>query len=105
MSPIFGVGINFAIQDAVVAANSLGPRLRRGGVRQRDLAAVQRRREWPTRLMQFLQELEKYHDLDIRPPLTMRVAARLAELAPMRKLRSRLIGFGRYRPELAQANR
>jgi 2-polyprenyl-6-methoxyphenol hydroxylase-like FAD-dependent oxidoreductase len=105
MSPIFGVGINFAIQDAIVAANILGPRLRRGGVRPRDLAAVQRRREWPTRLMQFLQELEKYQELDIRPPLTMKIAARLAELAPMRKLRSRLIGFGGYRPELAYANR
>jgi 2-polyprenyl-6-methoxyphenol hydroxylase-like FAD-dependent oxidoreductase len=105
MSPIFGVGINFAIQDAIVAANILGPRLREGGVRPRDLAAVQRRREWPTRTMQFLQELEKYKELDIRPAPGMGLAARLVELAPLRSLRSRLIGFGGYRPERVHTQR
>ena len=57
MSPVGGVGINYAIQDAVVAANVLGPRLLAGGVRTRDLQAVQRRRELPTRAMQRLQGL------------------------------------------------
>jgi 2-polyprenyl-6-methoxyphenol hydroxylase-like FAD-dependent oxidoreductase len=55
MSPVGGVGINYAIQDAVVAANVLGSPLKAGHVRLRDLRAVQRRREWPTRLIQAVQ--------------------------------------------------
>ena len=47
MSPIGGVGINLAIQDAVAAANILVPPLRRGAVTLADLRAVQRRRELP----------------------------------------------------------
>jgi 2-polyprenyl-6-methoxyphenol hydroxylase-like FAD-dependent oxidoreductase len=42
MSPIGGVGINLAIQDAIAAANMLAPKLRRGSVTARDLRAVQR---------------------------------------------------------------
>lgn len=57
MSPLAAVGINCAIRDAVVAANVLGPRLRVHTVRIRDLAAVQRKREWPTRLVQTCQRL------------------------------------------------
>ena len=52
MSPIGGVGINLAVQDAVAAANILVPRLRAGDVREADLRAVQRRREFPTRMTQ-----------------------------------------------------
>jgi 2-polyprenyl-6-methoxyphenol hydroxylase-like FAD-dependent oxidoreductase len=55
MSPIGGVGINLAIQDAVAAANILGPKLRRGGVTVDDLRAVQRRREPAARRTQALQ--------------------------------------------------
>ena len=55
MSPIGGVGINLAIQDAVATANLLIPRLRAGQVRARRLCAVQRRRELPTRLTQAVQ--------------------------------------------------
>ena len=55
MSPIGGVGINLAIQDAVAAANMLGPKLLRGGVSVGDLRAVQRRRESAARLTQALQ--------------------------------------------------
>src|SRR5205823_6841830 len=51
MSPIGGVGINLAVQDAVAAANILGPRLLRGEISDADLHAVQRRREFPTRAM------------------------------------------------------
>ena len=57
MSPVGGVGISEAIQDAVVASNVLGPRLRAGHVRESDLAAVQRRREWPVRIVQGYQRL------------------------------------------------
>ena len=55
MSPVGGAGINYAIQDAVVAANVLGERLKAGQVRLGDLAAVQRHREWPTRIIQTFQ--------------------------------------------------
>lgn len=58
MSPLGGVGINYAIQDAVVAAGVLGEKLRSGTpVRERDLAEVQRRRELPTRAIQTFQSL------------------------------------------------
>ena len=52
MSPVGGVGINLAIQDAVATANILVPRLRQGAATLDDLRAVQRRREWPTRMTQ-----------------------------------------------------
>lgn len=55
MSPMGGVGINLAVQDAVAAANLLAAPLRAGTVAESDLAAVQRRRELPVRLIQALQ--------------------------------------------------
>jgi 2-polyprenyl-6-methoxyphenol hydroxylase-like FAD-dependent oxidoreductase len=55
MSPAGGVGINLAIQDAVAAANILGSPLREGRVTEEMLAAVQERRELPTRVVQFVQ--------------------------------------------------
>lgn len=55
MSPIAGVGVNLAIQDAVAAARILVPALRRGRVSEKELARVQRRREWPTVLTQAVQ--------------------------------------------------
>jgi 2-polyprenyl-6-methoxyphenol hydroxylase-like FAD-dependent oxidoreductase len=55
MSPVGGVGINYAIQDAVVAANVLAGKLRSGHVTDGDLAEVQRQREFPTRAIQAMQ--------------------------------------------------
>jgi len=55
MSPVGGVGINLAIQDAVAASNLLADALREGRVRTDDLAAVQRRRDWPARVTQRAQ--------------------------------------------------
>src|SRR6266568_1244964 len=57
MSPVGGVGINYAIQDAVVAANVLGGKLKYGIVQLSDLAKVQRKREWPTRIVQGFQHI------------------------------------------------
>jgi 2-polyprenyl-6-methoxyphenol hydroxylase-like FAD-dependent oxidoreductase len=57
MSPVGGVGINLAIQDAVAAANLLAPCFRGIGISTDDLCKVQRRRELPTRLTQTLQVL------------------------------------------------
>src|SRR6266699_5506640 len=55
MSPIGGVGINLAIQDAVATANLLGERLSRGTVSESELQRVQFRRELPTRMTQRMQ--------------------------------------------------
>jgi len=57
MSPVGGVGINLAIQDAVATANLLAGPLKSGAVRTEDLAAVQHRREFPTRVIQKIQLL------------------------------------------------
>src|SRR6266487_59458 len=57
MSPVGGVGRNYAIQDAVVAANILGENLKAGRVRLSELAKVQRKREWPTRIVQGFQHI------------------------------------------------
>jgi 2-polyprenyl-6-methoxyphenol hydroxylase-like FAD-dependent oxidoreductase len=95
MSPVGGVGINYAIQDAVVAANVLAGPLKEGRVRPADLAAVQRRREWPTRIIQGLQTIVQRQvvagALDqtrpFRPPFFLR-------LPILRDLPARLIAFG-----------
>lgn len=67
MSPVGGVGINLAIQDAVAAARYLAAPPRRGEVRLGDLARVQVRRWAPTFLTQSLQQLA--HRLVIQPVL------------------------------------
>jgi 2-polyprenyl-6-methoxyphenol hydroxylase-like FAD-dependent oxidoreductase len=55
MSPAGGVGINLALQDAVATANLLAAKLREGLVSLADLEQVQKRREWPVRLIQRMQ--------------------------------------------------
>ena len=55
MSPIGGVGINLAIQDAVAAANTLAEPLRKRRVTIDELRRIQKRREFPTRVTQWLQ--------------------------------------------------
>jgi 2-polyprenyl-6-methoxyphenol hydroxylase-like FAD-dependent oxidoreductase len=64
MSPVGGVGINLAIQDAVAAANRLATPLRRHAVSASDLARVQARRERPTRLTQGTQALLQRYIFD-----------------------------------------
>jgi len=107
MSPIGGVGINLAIQDAVAAANILSPHLLQGSVSQRDLAAVQRRREFPTRATQRLQLMVQNRVIGrvlankakISPPLAVRILDRVPFL---RRVPARLIGLG-FRPEHVSA--
>jgi 2-polyprenyl-6-methoxyphenol hydroxylase-like FAD-dependent oxidoreductase len=72
MSPVGGVGINLAIQDAVAAARYLAAPLRRGDVRLDDLARVQARRWGPTLLTQSVQRL--LHRLVFQPVLAGRAA-------------------------------
>ncbi len=103
MSPIGGVGINLAIQDAVAAANLLSEPLRRGRVSLDDLARVQERRSWPTRMTQrmqlFLQDrvikTVLAGDRPLVPPWPLRLIARVPYL---RRIPARLIGMG-FRPE------
>lgn len=57
MSPMGGVGINLAIQDSVAAANILVPAFKKGSPTERDLAKIQKRREFPTRITQRFQVL------------------------------------------------
>src|SRR5437762_13952908 len=56
MSPAGGVGINLALQDAVATANALAPKLKAGLVSVADWKQVQERREWPTRVIQTMQD-------------------------------------------------
>lgn len=99
MSPVGGVGINYAIQDAVVAANVLSEKLKAGKVSTRDLAEVQRRRVWPTRIMQgfqsFVQKQVLGRVLTSDKPLTIPFFLRfLLRLPVLRTLPARFIGFG-----------
>ena len=103
MSPIGGVGINLAIQDAVAAANRLAVPLADGRVTVEDLRAVQRRRELPTRLTQRLQLAVQRRViarvLATRAPLTAPAFVRLIARVPfVRRLPGRLVGLG-IRPE------
>jgi len=103
MSPVGGVGINLAIQDAVAAANALAVPLAERRLDTADLARVQRRRQWPTRVTQRLQVLAQQRVVatvlqtraPLRPPLPLRL---LAALPFVRRLTGRLIGLG-VRPE------
>jgi 2-polyprenyl-6-methoxyphenol hydroxylase-like FAD-dependent oxidoreductase len=99
MSPVGGVGINYAIQDAVVAANLLAEPLRAGRLRVSQLAAVQRQREWPTRIIQALQAALAQQVLGpaldpsqpFKPPALLRL---LLSVPFLRDLPARLIAFG-----------
>jgi 2-polyprenyl-6-methoxyphenol hydroxylase-like FAD-dependent oxidoreductase len=103
MSPVGGVGINLAVQDAVATANRLAVPLADGRVTPEDLHAVQRRRELPTRLTQRLQLAVQRRViarvLTTRAPLTAPAFLRLiARIAFARRLMGRLVGLG-VRPE------
>jgi 2-polyprenyl-6-methoxyphenol hydroxylase-like FAD-dependent oxidoreductase len=91
MSPSGGVGINLAVQDAVAAATLLAQPLRQQRVNTQDLAAVQRRREWPARVVQtgqvlghrlVLDRVVDRKNLDIKGGTTLlSLAARLPQLS------------------------
>jgi 2-polyprenyl-6-methoxyphenol hydroxylase-like FAD-dependent oxidoreductase len=104
MSPVGGVGINYAIQDAVVAANVLIKPLKESQARLvdldvRHLAEVQRRRQLPTRLIQSAQALIQRQVLaralsseePFAPPLPLRL---LLRVPIVRKIPARIVAFG-----------
>lgn len=114
MSPIGGVGINLAIQDAVAAANLLARPLRERGLTDNDLAAVQKRREWPAKVTQAAQIAIQNRvitpllaaDKPVAPPWPLRMLQRFPLL---RRLPARMVGMGvrpeHVGPELRRSNR
>jgi 2-polyprenyl-6-methoxyphenol hydroxylase-like FAD-dependent oxidoreductase len=103
MSPVGGVGINLAIQDAVAAANMLSGPLLRGGATPSDLERVQKRRQWPTRATQWAQVAIQNRIISgvlasrqqVSPPLPVRLLDRWPLL---RRIPAYLVGVG-VRPE------
>ena len=103
MSPIGGVGINLAIQDAVAAANILAAPLKEGRVTEALLEAVQRRRTMPMRVIQWLQVQVQNNVLNPvlkssarpKPPFAAKL---LNWFPPLQRLPARVIGLG-VRPE------
>jgi 2-polyprenyl-6-methoxyphenol hydroxylase-like FAD-dependent oxidoreductase len=103
MSPIGGVGINLAIQDAVAAANILAAPLRERRVDLDVLEQVQERRAFPTRFTQRLQIFIQNHLITPvlsggdrpKPPLMVKL---LGWIPPLRRIPARLVGMG-VRPE------
>jgi|SRR5271169_52696 len=102
MSPVGGVGINLAVQDAVAAANILAQPLRQGTVTTATLDAVQRRRMLPTRIVQAVQVVIQNRVIslalnsrqEIKPPLVLK----LMRLPLLRRIPARVFGLG-VRPE------
>ena len=103
MSPVGGVGINLAIQDAVASANILAAALRDGTLTTEHLARVQERREPPARLTQRVQVFIQNRVITrvlagtapIKAPLALRLLGRVPVL---RRIPGRLVGLG-VRPE------
>jgi 2-polyprenyl-6-methoxyphenol hydroxylase-like FAD-dependent oxidoreductase len=107
MSPVGGVGINYAIQDAVVAANVLTKPLKPGEVTNAHLAEVQRQREWPTKTIQTFQSF--LQDRLIATALLSQQLGNvpwqlrfLTKIPFLRDLPSRMIGFGPKRVRLEE---
>jgi 2-polyprenyl-6-methoxyphenol hydroxylase-like FAD-dependent oxidoreductase len=103
MSPVGGVGINLAIQDAVAAANALFQPLREGRLALDQLRRIQKRREFPTRVTQWLQVTVQRRIIarvlvetqPLKPPLAVRL---LANIPFLRRIPARIVGLG-IRPE------
>jgi 2-polyprenyl-6-methoxyphenol hydroxylase-like FAD-dependent oxidoreductase len=103
MSPVGGVGINYAMMDAVAASNLLRGPLQSGRVTVEDLARVQKEREWPTRVIQRIQATVQKRvvarvlqsQTEMRIPWTVRLFFKIPFL---KNLVARLLGFG-VRPE------
>ncbi len=106
MSPIGGVGINLAIQDAVAAANLLGPILVQRAPTEDELKLVQKRREFPTKATQrvqlLIQDRVVVKVLGDRTPRGLAWPLKLLKRWPyLRRWPARLVGVG-FRPEHVQ---
>jgi 2-polyprenyl-6-methoxyphenol hydroxylase-like FAD-dependent oxidoreductase len=102
MSPVGGVGINLAIQDAVATANLLAGKLQRGAVTEAELDAVRQRRLFPVKVIQAVQVMVQNRVIvpalgggELTPPLPLRI---VDAIAPLQGVLARGIGMG-VRPE------
>ncbi|MBN8936853.1 MAG: FAD-dependent oxidoreductase [Rhizobiales bacterium] len=102
MSPIGGVGVNLAVQDAVATANILAEPLRAGPIDDGTLQKVQDRREFPTRVTQRVQVFLQNNVIrtvlgqsELKPPLALRL---LQHYPILRRIPARVLGLG-VRPE------
>ena len=114
MSPVGGVGINLAIQDAVAAGNVLFKPLLQGRATAHHLRQIQRRRELPTRITQRLQVAVQRRIIArvldqtaaLEPPLAARL---LAKLPSLRRIPARIVGLGiraeHINPEIVRLKR
>jgi len=107
MSPVGGVGINYAIQDAAVASNVLTKPLLAGRVSDADLAEVQRQREWPTHAIQAMQSFMQRNLVAsaLRAQRVMNVPWQLklfVRIPILRDLPSKLMAFGVRRVRLTE---
>jgi 2-polyprenyl-6-methoxyphenol hydroxylase-like FAD-dependent oxidoreductase len=103
MSPVGGVGVNLAIQDAVASANALAAPLLSGTVSEDLLSKIQRRREWPVAITQRMQiaiqnrvigQVLATHG-EVKPPAILSL---FNTLPILRRIPARIIGIG-IRPE------
>ena len=103
MSPIGGVGVNIAVQDAVAAANRLAGPLKAGALTDDDLIAIERRRTFPVRFTQRLQLIMQNQIISRalhstrrpRPPLLLKL---FNAFPILRRIPARMLGLG-VRPE------
>jgi 2-polyprenyl-6-methoxyphenol hydroxylase-like FAD-dependent oxidoreductase len=103
MSPIGGVGVNLAVQDAVAAANQLAAPLKARTISGDDLRAIEQRRSFPVRATQRLQLTMQNQIIAPvlastarpKPPLLFKL---LNAFPPLRRIPARLLGLG-FRPE------
>lgn len=104
MSPVGGVGVNLAVQDAVATANLLADKLQRGCPTEDDLDAIRRRREFPVKMTQAMQVIVQNNiisgalqggDRPLKVPLVVRLVTALPWL---QGIPARLLALG-VRPE------
>jgi 2-polyprenyl-6-methoxyphenol hydroxylase-like FAD-dependent oxidoreductase len=108
MSPIGGVGVNLAVQDAVATANLLAAKLTNGCPSVDELDAVQRRRAFPVRMTQRMQVVVQNHivksalkpgNQPLKPPLVMRL---ITAVPWLQGITARFVAIG-VRPEHVQS--
>lgn len=103
MSPVGGIGINYAIHDAVATANLLTEPLLSGNIKETDLAEIQKRRERPVRFIQTVQSVMQRQiissalksEQQFRPPVLVRI---LAGFTVFQKIMAYMLAYG-LRPE------
>jgi len=106
MSPVGGVGINYAIQDAVAAANVLAERFHTGGIRDKDLAKIQRQRYFSTHVIQAFQTFVQNRIIrQALEPSGQFSIPLILRLPWFRSLPARLLGFGIQRSRLSASLR